>query len=190
MWCIYGHLTIIVNFYLVLYLLLFIQTYHQYQGDCSISRTSMPRDINCIEDMVKARDENQSDLGNMISQQQKNTRWRISSRSTVVPTAIENHQDMVKMRYGAQSMNAFSIDLDIISPQQQKPIGVNVSSRSDIHGLESLFSRCTFSSQFPLEWNNTFSQSSTIPQHDRTLFVTFSNGYPLTKKEVYKFFMR
>ena len=31
----------------------------------------MPRDINCIEDMVKARDEAQSDLGNMISQQQK-----------------------------------------------------------------------------------------------------------------------
>jgi hypothetical protein len=160
----------------------------------------MPRDINCIEDMVKARDEAQSDLGNMISQQQKDTGWSISSRSTIFPTAIENHQDMVKMRYGAQSMNAFSIDQDIYSPQQQKPIGVNISSRPDIHGLESLFNRCTISSQFPLKQDNTFPQSSTmnmnpyvhspIPQHHRTLFVTFSNGYPLTKKEVYNFFMR
>jgi len=107
---------------------------------------------------------------------------------------------MVKMRYGAQSMNAFSIDQDIYSPQQQKPIGVNISSRPDIHGLESLFNRCTISSQFSLKQDNTFPQSSTmnmnpyvhspIPQHHRTLFVTFSNGYPLTKKEVYNFFMR
>ncbi|PUZ36114.1 hypothetical protein GQ55_9G013300 [Panicum hallii var. hallii] len=174
-------------------------SYHQYQEDCSISRRSMPRAINCFEDMVKARDEVQSNLGNMISQQQKNTGWSISSRSTIVPTVIQNHQDMVKLRYGAQSMNAFSMDLDIISRQQQKSIGVNVSSRSDIHDLESLFNKCMISSQFPSEWGNTFPQSSTtnmnpyvhspIPQHDRTLFVTFSNGYPLTKKEVYKFFM-
>jgi hypothetical protein len=117
-----------------------------------------------------------------------------------VPTVIQNHQDMVKLRYGAQSMNAFSMDLDIISRQQQKSIGVNVSSRLDIHDLESLFNKCMISSRFPSEWGNTFPQSSTtnmnpyvhspIPQHDRTLFITFSNGYPLTKKEVYKFFMR
>ena len=62
----------------------------------------MPRDINCIEDMVKARDEAQSDLGNMISRQQKDTGWSISSRSTIFPTAIENHQDMVKISAQSQ----------------------------------------------------------------------------------------
>uniref|UniRef100_K4AJY7 RRM domain-containing protein n=1 Tax=Setaria italica TaxID=4555 RepID=K4AJY7_SETIT len=73
------------------------------------------------------------------------------------------------------------------------------SNYHDIHDLESLFNNCTISPQFLSEWDNTFPQSSTmnmdpyvhspVPQDDRTLFVTFSNGYPLTKKEVYNFFM-
>ncbi|OEL31606.1 hypothetical protein BAE44_0007376 [Dichanthelium oligosanthes] len=92
-------------------------------------------------------------------------------------------------------------------PQQKKTFGgVNMYSGSDIHDLESLFSKRTISSKFPSEWDNTFSQSSTmnmdpcvhspiphhslVPEDDRTLFVTFSNGYPLTKEEVYNFFMR
>nr|TKV90227.1 hypothetical protein SEVIR_9G015100v2 [Setaria viridis] len=135
---------------------------------------------------------------NMIPQQQNNATMSISSRS-IMPTAIQNHQDMVKMRYGTNSMNTFSMDLDIISPQQQKNIGMNISSGLDIHDLESLFNNCTISPQFLSEWDNTFPQSSTmnmdpyvhspVPQDDRTLFVTFSIGYPLTKKEVYNFFM-
>uniref|UniRef100_A0A0D9WXL2 RRM domain-containing protein n=1 Tax=Leersia perrieri TaxID=77586 RepID=A0A0D9WXL2_9ORYZ len=33
-------------------------------------------------------------------------------------------------------------------------------------------------------------QPSEVPQDERTLFVTFSNGYPLSKDELYDFFMR
>ena len=33
-------------------------------------------------------------------------------------------------------------------------------------------------------------QLSDVPPDERTLFVTFSNGYPLTKDELYDFFMR
>ncbi|KQK20174.1 uncharacterized protein LOC100825065 isoform X2 [Brachypodium distachyon] len=33
-------------------------------------------------------------------------------------------------------------------------------------------------------------QLSDVPRDERTLFVTFSNGYPLTKDELYDFFMR
>ncbi|KAF0906581.1 hypothetical protein E2562_012034 [Oryza meyeriana var. granulata] len=33
-------------------------------------------------------------------------------------------------------------------------------------------------------------QPSDVPQDERTLFVTFSNGYPLSKDELYDFFMR
>ncbi|XP_015695079.1 uncharacterized protein LOC107304647 [Oryza brachyantha] len=33
-------------------------------------------------------------------------------------------------------------------------------------------------------------QCSDVPQDERTLFVTFSNGYPLSKDELYDFFMR
>nr|XP_034574784.1 uncharacterized protein LOC117838746 [Setaria viridis] len=180
-------------------------SYHQYQGDCSISRTSTPSAIKSFEDMVRTRDEVllmnafSPDSCNMIPQQQNNATMSISSRS-IMPTAIQNHQDMVKMRYGTNSMNTFSMDLDIISPQQQKNIGMNISSGLDIHDLESLFNNCTISPQFLSEWDNTFPQSSTmnmdpyvhspVPQDDRTLFVTFSIGYPLTKKEVYNFFMR
>lgn len=29
-----------------------------------------------------------------------------------------------------------------------------------------------------------------VPQDERTLFVTFSNGYPFSKEELYNFFMR
>ncbi|XP_044955554.1 uncharacterized protein LOC123406136 [Hordeum vulgare subsp. vulgare] len=32
-------------------------------------------------------------------------------------------------------------------------------------------------------------QLSDVPPDERTLFVTFSNGYPLTKDELYEFFM-
>ncbi|RCV39980.1 hypothetical protein SETIT_9G015000v2 [Setaria italica] len=179
-------------------------SYLQYQGDCSISRTSTPSAIKSFEDMVRTRDEVllmnafSPDSCNMIPQQQNNATMSISSRS-IMPTAIQNHQDMVKMRYGTNSMNTFSTDLDIISPQQQNNIGMNISSGLDIHDLESLFNNCTISPQFLSEWDNTFPQSSTmnmdpyvhspVPQDDRTLFVTFSNGYPLTKKEVYNFFM-
>ncbi|CAM0146638.1 unnamed protein product [Urochloa decumbens] len=180
-------------------------SYHQYQGDCSISRRSAPRAIKSFEDMVKARDEVISmnafspDLFNMIPQQQKSIGMSVSASSFTMPTAIQNHQDMVQMRYGVQSMNAFSSDLDIISPQRQKNNGMNMSSGLDIQDLESLFRNCTISPQFPVEWDNTSPQSSTmnmdpyvhslVPQDDRTLFVTFSNGYPLTKNEVYNFFM-
>jgi hypothetical protein len=183
-----------------------MQSCHQYQGDCSISRTSTHSAITSFEDLVRTRDEVLSmnafspDLCNMIPQQQKNaTTMNIPSGSTV-PTAIQNHQDMVKMRYGTNSMNAFSTDLDTISPQLQMTAGMNTSSGLDIHDLESLFDNFTISPQFPSEWDDTFPQSSTmtmdshvrspVPQDDRTLFVTFSNGYPLTKKEVYNFFMR
>jgi hypothetical protein len=33
-------------------------------------------------------------------------------------------------------------------------------------------------------------QLSDVPRDERTLFVTFSNGYPLTKDELHDFFMR
>jgi hypothetical protein len=33
-------------------------------------------------------------------------------------------------------------------------------------------------------------QRSSLPSEERTLFVTFSNGYPFTKEELYEFFMR
>ncbi|GJN24915.1 hypothetical protein PR202_gb12693 [Eleusine coracana subsp. coracana] len=33
-------------------------------------------------------------------------------------------------------------------------------------------------------------QHSSVPSDERTLFVTFSNGYPFTKDELYEFFMR
>ncbi|XP_062186950.1 uncharacterized protein LOC133890549 [Phragmites australis] len=33
-------------------------------------------------------------------------------------------------------------------------------------------------------------QHSSVPRDERTLFVTFSNGYPFTKDELYDFFMR
>ncbi|XP_048573653.1 uncharacterized protein LOC125554056 [Triticum urartu] len=39
--------------------------------------------------------------------------------------------------------------------------------------------------------NDTITQQlSDIPPDERTLFVTFSNGYPLTKDELHEFFMR
>jgi hypothetical protein len=33
-------------------------------------------------------------------------------------------------------------------------------------------------------------QLSDVPRDERTLFVTFSNGYPLTKDELHDFFLR
>ncbi|KAJ1292744.1 hypothetical protein BS78_01G013800 [Paspalum vaginatum] len=156
---------------------------HHYQGEGLLSR-SMSSAIKCLQEMVKTS---------------------IYPRPIIVPTTIQNHQDMVKRRHGSQSMNAFSINLDINNTQQQKNMGVDISSISNIYDLESLFRHCTVSPQLTSEWGTPFPQSSTVnkkpcfysrvhhhflvPQDDRTLFVTFSNGHPLTKDEVYGFFM-
>ncbi|KAF8708760.1 hypothetical protein HU200_030147 [Digitaria exilis] len=127
-----------------------------------------------------------------------------SSGQIIVPPI--NHQDRIKMRNGAQSMNGFTMDLDFVSPQQRKIIEGNISSISDIHGLELLFRNCTISPQIPSDLGNKSPQSFTmnmdpyvhspvqhhsqVPQDSKTLFVTFSNGHPFTKVEVYDFFMR
>lgn len=96
-------------------------------------------------------------LGNMISQQQKNIGLSRSSGQIIAPPS--NHQDMIKMRNEAQSMNAFTMDLDFVSPQQRKIIEGNISSISDIHGLDLLFRNCTISPQIPSEWGNKSPQS-------------------------------
>ncbi|XP_072147158.1 uncharacterized protein [Setaria viridis] len=76
---------------------------------------------------------------------------------------------------------------------------IEESPDSNYHGLQQYMKDRPHISSFLSEWDNTFPQSSTmnmdpyvhspVPQDDRTLFVTFSIGYPLTKKEVYNFFM-
>ena len=55
-----------------------------------------------------------------------------------MPITNQSLQVMVNRRYGAQSMNDFSIDLDIINPQQQRAIGV-IPSGSNVDDLELLF---------------------------------------------------
>jgi hypothetical protein len=167
-------------------------------------------DIECHQDMVKMRDGIQSmnsfsrDSGNMIPWQQRNTGLNIYSRPSPMPITNQILQGMVNRRYRAQSMNDFSTNLDIINPQQQRAIGV-IPSGSNVDDLELLFGQCKISPQFPSE-QGTFPQSSAtnmnphfhshiqhdslVPRDDRTLFVSFSDGHPLTKEEVYNFFMR
>ncbi|ONK58857.1 uncharacterized protein A4U43_C08F450 [Asparagus officinalis] len=46
------------------------------------------------------------------------------------------------------------------------------------------------SSPYLVRANSQQPPTDNIPMEERTLFVTFSNGYPLTKEELYTFFMR
>lgn len=199
-----------MKFYLILHLLFSIQSSHQFEGDSSTSR-SMHWAIESHQDMVtKTRDVIQSmnsfsiDLGNMIPCQQRNTGLNIYSRPSPRPITNQSLQSVVNRRYGSQSMNDFSTDLDIINPRQQRTIGV-IPSGPNVHDLELLFRHCTISPQFRSEpstcpqsntmdmrphFHSHIQHGSLVPQDDRTLFVTFSNGHPLTKEEVYSFFMR
>lgn len=161
--------------------------------------------------MVKTRNGIQSmnsifiHLGNMVPRQQRNIGINMYSRPNLMHSTNQSLEDMVNRRYGAQSTDDFSTYLDGINPCQQRTIEV-IPYGSDVHDLELLFRHHMVSPQFPLERGNTFTQSSTtnsnphfhsqihhdslVPQDDRTLFVTFSNGHPLSKEEVYNFFMR
>ncbi|TVU44103.1 hypothetical protein EJB05_03535, partial [Eragrostis curvula] len=91
--------------------------------------------------------------------------------------------------------------------QQYKQDYWQIQINTNFHGGESSSSRSMPSAAIQLTqdtFQQSFSQSSTnnmgpyclnwnsiAPQDDnRTLFVTFSNGLPLTQEEVYDFFMR
>ena len=110
-----------MKFDLILHLLFSIQSPHQFEGDSATSR-SMHWDIECHQDMVKTSDGIQSmnsfsgDEGNMIHWQQINTGLNIYSRPNPMPITNQSLQGMVNRRYGAQPMNDFSTDLDIINP--------------------------------------------------------------------------
>jgi hypothetical protein len=53
----FPHSLVVMNFHLILYFLYSIQSYNQYQGESSISR-SMPSAIECLVDMEESPDSN------------------------------------------------------------------------------------------------------------------------------------
>ncbi|KAJ1288864.1 hypothetical protein BS78_02G120500 [Paspalum vaginatum] len=54
--------------------------------------------------------------------------------------------------------------------------------------LASLFDNLNIKEE-PTDAIQLMQQCSRVPRDERTLFVTFSNGYPFTKEELYDFFM-
>ncbi|KAL6897269.1 hypothetical protein ACP4OV_006965 [Aristida adscensionis] len=106
-----------------------------------------------------------------------------------VPMSTKDLLSKIKCCY----INSLIPEEGTSSGNEQSPKSDGIQDLNDsIDGREEIYHLATLMDSLKLRdrSDNLVRQYSSVPRDERTLFVTFSNGYPFTKDELYDFFMR